>query len=117
MLFPVTYFRPKLEMRTSVILDLIVFASATLSVCIFYLTSQREIYGIRGVIRTILYTPMLLSMGIGMCISNAKAVFEGLTTRGGEFVRTPKYAINQARDTFKGKKYKVALTKEEQAAR
>jgi cellulose synthase/poly-beta-1,6-N-acetylglucosamine synthase-like glycosyltransferase len=111
MLFPVTYFRPQLEMRTSVILDLIVFASATLSVCIFYLTSQREIYGIRGVIRTILYTPMLLSMGIGMCVSNAKAVFEGLTTRGGEFVRTPKYAINAAKDTFKGKKYKVALTK------
>ena len=31
MLFPVTYFRPKLDMRTSVVLDLIVFASATLS--------------------------------------------------------------------------------------
>lgn len=111
MLFPVTYFRPKLEMRTSVILDLIVFASATLSVCIFYLTSQREIYGFRGVLRTILYTPMLLSMGIGMCISNAKAVFEGLTTRGGEFVRTPKYAIAGTAGTFVGKKYKITSLK------
>ena len=111
MAFPVTYFRPKLEMKTSVILDLVVFASATFSVCVFYLTSQREIYGFRGVLRTILYTPMLLSMGIGMCISNAKAVLEGLTTRGGEFVRTPKYAINQSRDTMVGKKYKVSLKK------
>ena len=48
-------------------------------------------------LRTILYTPMLLSMGIGMCISNAKAVFEGLTTRGGEFVRTPKYDVTGGR--------------------
>jgi cellulose synthase/poly-beta-1,6-N-acetylglucosamine synthase-like glycosyltransferase len=111
LMFPVTYFRPKLEMRTSVILDLIVFASATLSVCIFYLASQREIYGLRGVVRTILYTPMLLCMGIGMCISNTRAVIEGLLTRGGEFVRTPKYAIHATRDTFVGKKYKVSLRK------
>ena len=109
MLFPVTYFRPKLEMKTSVILDLLVFASATLSVCVFYLTSQKELYGLRGVVRTALYTPMLLSMGIGMCISNARAVIEGLTSRGGEFVRTPKYAIHLNRDTFVGKKYKVTL--------
>ena len=111
MLFPVSYFRPRLEMRTSVILDLIVFASATFSVCVFYLTSQREIYGVRGVIRTLLYTPMLLAMGIGMCISNAKAVIEGLTTRGGEFVRTPKYAIAGTAGTFVGKKYKITSLK------
>jgi cellulose synthase/poly-beta-1,6-N-acetylglucosamine synthase-like glycosyltransferase len=111
LMFPVTYFRPKLEMRTSVILDLIVFASATLSVCIFYLASQREIYGLRGVVRTVFYTPMLLCMGIGMCISNTRAVIEGLLTRGGEFVRTPKYAIHATRDTFVGKKYKVSLRK------
>jgi hypothetical protein len=63
MLFPVTYFRPKLDMKTSVLLDLAVFALATLSVCVFYLASQREIYGWRGVVRTIFYTPFLLAMG------------------------------------------------------
>jgi cellulose synthase/poly-beta-1,6-N-acetylglucosamine synthase-like glycosyltransferase len=110
-MFPVTWFRPRLEMRTSVILDLIVFASATASVCVFYLASQAEIYGWRGVLRTIFYTPMLLCMGIGMCLSNARAVLEGLITRGGEFVRTPKYAIAQGKDTFVGKKYKVSLRK------
>ena len=110
-LFPVTYFRPKLDMKTSVVLDLAVFTLATLSVCVFYLASQREIYGWRGVLRAIFFTPMLLCMGIGMCISNARAVIEGLLTRGGEFVRTPKYAIHQNRDTFVGKKYKVTLKK------
>jgi len=110
-MFPVTYFRPKMNMKTSVILDLIVFASATFSVCVFYLSSQAVLYGWRGVVRTIFYTPMLLSMGIGMCLSNTKAVIEGLLTRGGEFVRTPKYAINATKDTFLGKKYKVSLKK------
>ena len=110
-MFPVTYFRPKLEMHTSVFLELLVFALATFSVCIFYLTSQAELYGWRGVVRTFFYTPMLLCMGIGMCVSNARAVIEGLATRGGEFVRTPKYAIHAQKDTFVGKKYKVSLKK------
>ncbi len=109
LMFPVTWFRPRLEMRTSVVLDLAVFAMATLSVCLFYLASQREINGFRGVFRAILYTPMLLCMGIGMCISNARAVLEGLLTRGGEFVRTPKYNIHENRDTFMAKKYRVSL--------
>ena len=109
LMFPVTWFRPQLEMKTSVILDLAVFSMATLSVCLFYLTSQRELHGLRGVFRAVLYTPMLLCMGIGMCISNARAVLEGLITRGGEFVRTPKYNIHENRDTFLGKKYRVTL--------
>jgi cellulose synthase/poly-beta-1,6-N-acetylglucosamine synthase-like glycosyltransferase len=110
-MFPVTYFRPKLEMQTSVILELVVFGLATFSVCVFYLCSQAELYGWRGVLGTILYTPMLLCVGIGMCLSNARAVIEGLMTRGGEFVRTPKYAIRRGGDTFVGKKYKVSLKK------
>jgi cellulose synthase/poly-beta-1,6-N-acetylglucosamine synthase-like glycosyltransferase len=109
MLFPVTYFRPKMNMRTSVLLDLAVFALATLSVCVFYLASQREIYGWRGVVRTIFYTPFLLAMGIGMCVSNARAVIEGFFTRGGEFVRTPKYALQANQESFVSKKYKVTL--------
>jgi cellulose synthase/poly-beta-1,6-N-acetylglucosamine synthase-like glycosyltransferase len=110
-LFPVTYYRPKLDMKTSVLLDLGVFTLATLSVCVFYLASQREIYGWRGVVRTIFYTPFLLAMGIGMCVSNARAVIEGFFTRGGEFVRTPKYALQANRDSFVSKKYKVTLKK------
>ncbi len=107
--FPVAWFRPRLEMKTSVLLDLVVFASATLSVCVFYLASQREIHGFRGVLRTLFWTPMLLCMGIGMCIANTRAVLEGILTRGGEFVRTPKYAIHAKKDTFVGKKYKMTL--------
>jgi hypothetical protein len=61
------------------------------------------------VVRTIFYTPFLLAMGIGMCVSNARAVIEGFFTRGGEFVRTPKYALQANQESFVSKKYKVTL--------
>ncbi len=34
--------------------------------------------------------PSMLALGCGLCINNSLAVFRGLITRGGEFVRTPK---------------------------
>jgi cellulose synthase/poly-beta-1,6-N-acetylglucosamine synthase-like glycosyltransferase len=107
---PVMYFRTKMQIESSVSLDFGVFALATISVCFFYVCSQREIHGFKGAIKTVLYVPMLLSLGIGMCVSNTRAILEGLFSRdGGEFVRTPKYAIADRKQTFSGKKYKVAL--------
>ncbi|HZN61747.1 MAG TPA: cellulose synthase family protein, partial [Planctomycetota bacterium] len=110
LMFPVMYFRTQMHIESSVLLDFGVFALATISVCFFYVCSQREIHGFRGAIKTVLYVPMLLSLGIGMCVSNTRAVLEGLFSRdGGEFVRTPKYAIADRKQTFSGKKYKVAM--------
>ncbi|MBI4566026.1 MAG: glycosyltransferase [Planctomycetes bacterium] len=110
LMFPVAYFRTTMKVRESAILDLGVFTLATISVCVFYLCSQKEIHGFRRCLKTALYVPLLLSLGIGMCVSNTRAVLEGLLSRhGGEFVRTPKYAIADRRHTFAGKKYKVAM--------
>ncbi len=110
LIFPVTYFRVTMDLRSSAWMDLAVFFMATVSVCTFYLCSQGEIYGARGLLRTALYAPMMLALGIGMCISNSLAVLGGLLSRtGGEFVRTPKYAIAGTGGTIRGKKYKVTL--------
>ena len=110
LMFPVAYFRSQMHVEKSVWLDLGVFTLATISVCFFYICSQREIHGLRGSLKTALYVPMLLSLGIGMCVSNTRAVLEGLFSRGGgEFVRTPKYAIADRKQTFSGKKYKVTM--------
>jgi cellulose synthase/poly-beta-1,6-N-acetylglucosamine synthase-like glycosyltransferase len=110
LMFPVMYFRTRMHIEDSVFLDLGVFTLATISVCFFYICSQREIRGTKGVLKTALHVPMLLALGIGMCVSNTRAVIEGLFSRdGGEFVRTPKYAIADRRQTFAGKKYKTAM--------
>ncbi len=108
MMFPVTYYRVKMNLQASVWLDLGVFMMATFSVLMFYVLSQKECYGFKQALKTILYVPMLLAVGIGMSVSNTRAILEGLFTRmGGEFVRTPKYAIAKNADSMKGKKYRV----------
>jgi len=111
LMFPVTYFRPLISMEHSVFVDLAIFALATVSVCVYYLLAQREIYGFRQVMRAFVHIPFLLAVGIGMCLSNARAVLEGLFSRkSGEFVRTPKYCIEGSADTFVQKKYRAKIS-------
>ncbi len=67
---------------------LLAFFVCTLSVVIFYETSQRALgRPARARVRDVLAAMML---GIGMCVSQTRAVIEGLTRRTGSFVRTPK---------------------------
>jgi hypothetical protein len=49
---------------------------------------------------------MLLALGIGMSLSNARAVLEGLLGKETSFVRTPKYRIESSADGWKEKKYR-----------
>ncbi len=111
LMFPVTYFRPLIAMQHSVFVDLAIFALATISVCVYYLLAQREIYGFGQVVKAFVHIPFLLAVGIGMCLSNGRAVLEGLFSRSsGEFVRTPKYRIERHADTFVKKKYQARLS-------
>ena len=52
--------------------------------------------------------PALMGVGIGLAINNSRAVVSGLLQRGGVFERTPKYRIEQRRDGWQGKRYRVA---------
>ena len=67
---------------------LFIFSLCTLSVIVFYDKSQSAL-GRRFRER---YFDVLsaMSLGIGMCVSQTRAVLEGLFQRTGEFVRTPK---------------------------
>ena len=70
-----------------------------------------EIYGFRQVIRAIIHIPILLSVGIGLCVSNARAAIEGLLSKeSGEFVRTPKYMIENNKATIQKKKYQAKMS-------
>jgi cellulose synthase/poly-beta-1,6-N-acetylglucosamine synthase-like glycosyltransferase len=72
-------------------LDLPFFVTATVSVFSFYLASQKEIGIPLG--QRVRYLPFIMALGIGMCISNAKAVLEGLIGHQSEFTRTPKLGV------------------------
>lgn len=75
-------------------LDLPFFLGATVSVCAFYLVSQREASGGHWAQR-LLYLPVVLALGIGLAVNNAKATLEALFGHDSPFVRTPKLAVEK----------------------
>jgi len=91
----------------AVFVDVPVFFFASLSVIVFYMTAQGA-QGRWGWIKALPYVPMLLALGIGMSINNGKAVLEALLNQSSEFVRTPKYGIeNKAQASKQRSIYKA----------
>jgi len=108
LMFPAMVIRYNMGWYEMMIIDIPLFLGATMSVCSFYLMSQREIYGenFRGRIK---YLPAVLSVGIGLSVNNAKAVIEALLGMESEFTRTPKYRVEGASDEWKQKRYRGTL--------
>lgn len=91
----------------AVFVDIPVFFFASLSVIAFYLTAQGA-QSRWGWLKALPYVPVLLALGIGMSISNGIAVLEALMNKTSEFVRTPKYGIeNKAQAVKKKSSYKA----------
>lgn len=90
-------------------IDLPLFASATVSVITYYLTSQR--LSPSGERRSLLVMPAVLALGVGLCINNARAVLSGLLQRGGPFIRTPKYRVEGASRSSPPWKYRAKLSR------
>ena len=91
LMFPSLVIRRHLNWSHFLWIDLLLFASATFSISTFYLCSQREAR--RSWIRSLKYLPLLMSLGIGLSVNNARAVLEALLNRQSEFTRTPKYGV------------------------
>ncbi|MFQ5772806.1 MAG: glycosyltransferase, partial [bacterium] len=83
---------------------LFVFFTASLSVILYYLISQKESCG--NWKKQIPYLPVLMSLGIGLSVNNAKAVLEALFNYTTEFKRTPKYSIKNSMDKWRNKTYR-----------
>lgn len=71
-----------------------IFFFTTVSIVAFYLTSQKALRPGTWW-KEIPYLPLLLALGIGMSVNNAKAVIEAILNHQSAFVRTPKYGIDQ----------------------
>src|SRR5579871_3971007 len=59
------------------LIDVPLFAASSLSIAVFYVMSQREIYP-KTWKRTFFYLPALMALGIGLTVTNTKAVMEAL---------------------------------------
>jgi cellulose synthase/poly-beta-1,6-N-acetylglucosamine synthase-like glycosyltransferase len=106
LIVPAIVIREQIGWRKLVIFDFPLFFGASLSFIGFYVSSQREIG--RSWRATLKYMPCLMSLGIGMSLTNLRAVLEALSDRPTEFTRTPKYRIEGIAGEWKSKKYRAA---------
>jgi cellulose synthase/poly-beta-1,6-N-acetylglucosamine synthase-like glycosyltransferase len=89
-------------------IDLPLFMASTFSISSFYLVSQRELFP-RSWPRALLYLPVLMALGVGLTITNTKAVFEALIGKQSAFARTPKYRVESKQDKVGATKYRRRL--------
>jgi hypothetical protein len=78
---------------TRLILGCSLFALGTVSGSVFYIASQRVQR--RGFWSTVVHLPLLMSIGIGIAINNARGCLEALFGHDSPFVVTPKYNTTQ----------------------
>ncbi|HEU5316201.1 MAG TPA: glycosyltransferase, partial [Chloroflexota bacterium] len=90
------------------LLDLPVFLAATVSLCAFYLATQREVGATWW--QRIKYLPFLMSLGIGLSVNNARAVVEALLGHESGFTRTPKLGVTKAGEDVPRRRYRAAAT-------
>lgn len=89
-------------------IDLPLFVASTFSISSFYLVSQRELFP-KSWPRAILYLPFLMALGIGLTVTNTRAVLEALLGKQSAFARTPKYRVESRKDRIRANKYRRRL--------
>jgi cellulose synthase/poly-beta-1,6-N-acetylglucosamine synthase-like glycosyltransferase len=103
--FPLLLVRYNQPFYHLMILDLPLLFFSSISVFLFYGTAVWYLDERRT--PRMLHLPLVMGLGIGLAFSNARAVMEALLGIKSEFVRTPKYSVEQTSDeTWKVKKYK-----------
>ena len=89
-------------------IDLPLFMVSTFSISSFYLVSQKELFP-RTWPKALIYLPCLMALGIGLTITNSRAVIEALLGRQSAFARTPKYRVESKKDKVRANKYRRRL--------
>ena len=105
---PVLSIRTQLGWERLLIIDLPLFSLATMAISGFYITSQRALYPDWK--RQIKYLPMLMAIGMSLCINNTRAVLEGLVGHQSSFLRTPKYGVTGTQAKGQERKYSSRFT-------
>jgi cellulose synthase/poly-beta-1,6-N-acetylglucosamine synthase-like glycosyltransferase len=93
----------------SALFSITLFILATCSASTFFVFAQRELFGRTAGWRTLKHLPVLMGLGVGVSLNNAKAVLEAIIgaiqQKPSEFVRTPKYGVTgKARNTWQAQR-------------
>lgn len=103
--FPLLLVRYNQGFYHLMVFDVPLLFFSTVSVILFYGTAV--LYLDEKPSLRLWHLPLVMSLGIGLAFSNARAVIEAIVGHQSEFVRTPKYNVEETKDeTWKKKKYK-----------
>ncbi|WP_429630331.1 glycosyltransferase [Tunturiibacter psychrotolerans] len=91
------------------LIDFPLFIASTMSVSTFYMVSQKELYP-KSWYKSIVYVPFVMALGgVGLTITNTKAVMEALLGVKSAFARTPKYSVKKKGEKSQAKVYRKRL--------
>src|SRR5436853_5481356 len=88
----------------TLLIDVPIFLTASVSVAVFYICAQRELHP-RTWMKQMLLLPFLLALGIGLSFNNARAVLEAMFNHQSDFARTPKYGIERKSQPWRTCRY------------
>lgn len=86
------------------LVDIPIYLSASLPACVFYMCTHRALNP-KTWWKGLALLPMVLALGVGLAINNARAVLEALFGHQSEFTRTPKYGIESKTQSWKRARY------------
>ena len=95
---------PQTGWLRTLLIDVPIFLTASVSVAVFYICAQRELHP-RGWLKEILLLPCLLALGVGLSLNNARAVLEAVFNHKSDFKRTPKYGIERKSQPWRSCRY------------
>jgi hypothetical protein len=87
------------------LVDVPLFLAGSLSISAFYFCAQRELHAQWW--KRLAYLPVLMAVGVGLSINNARAVLEAMFNHSSEFVRTPKYGVSRRGESWSHNKYQA----------
>jgi len=108
MLMPAMIIRSYQGWFQMLLFDVPLFTASTLSIAVFYVASQQILYPGKWK-RTLLYMPFLMALGIGLTVTNSKAVMEAIFGVKSAFVRTPKFRVTKKGEKSQANKYRKRL--------
>jgi cellulose synthase/poly-beta-1,6-N-acetylglucosamine synthase-like glycosyltransferase len=109
LLMPAMIIRSWQGLLLMLLIDFPLFIASTMSVSTFYMVSQKELYP-KSWFMSILYIPFVMALGgVGLTITNTKAVMEALFGVKSAFARTPKYKVRKKGEKTQAKVYRKRL--------
>jgi cellulose synthase/poly-beta-1,6-N-acetylglucosamine synthase-like glycosyltransferase len=109
LLMPAMIIRSWQGLLQMLLIDFPLFIASTMSVSTFYLVSQKELYP-RSWYMSIIYIPFVMALGgVGLTITNTKAVLEALFGIKSAFARTPKYSVKKKGEKTQATVYRKRL--------